>query len=227
MASSEGIRIVLSERGTSGSAWIGVGESFAGFTLEKFNREQERITLRRGAETVELSLKASTVVAGKGAKTAALREPVLKSAGAVARWATDRPKAQAAKERFNAGDITEARRLAGGILAGERHPDDTGRPLHDAHMVLGRIAAKEGRIDDAVAKLLEAARDNRGDPGMNSFGPNMSLAKDLLEHGRSDAVLQYFELCRQFWKSGHKYLDKWAAEIKTGATPNFGANLGY
>jgi hypothetical protein len=30
----------------------------------------------------------------------------------------------------------------------------------------------------------------------------MSLAKELLENGQREPVLQYFELCRKFWKSG-------------------------
>jgi len=34
----------------------------------------------------------------------------------------------------------------------------------------------------------------------NSFGPNVSLAKDLLEKGERDTVVEYFEACKKFWK---------------------------
>jgi len=32
------------------------------------------------------------------------------------------------------------------------------------------------------------------------FGPNVSLAKDLIEKGERDTVVEYFEACRKFWK---------------------------
>jgi hypothetical protein len=62
---------------------------------------------------------------------------------------------------------------------------------------------------------------------MNSFGPNVSLAKDLLEKGERDAVIQYLELCRKFWKMDNGRLDQWIKEIKAGKVPQFGANLVY
>ena len=43
----------------------------------------------------------------------------------------------------------------------------------------------------------------RGDPGspqLNSFGPIMSLAEELLEQGEPDTVLEFFAECRKFWK---------------------------
>jgi len=62
---------------------------------------------------------------------------------------------------------------------------------------------------------------------MNSFGPNMSLARDLLEQGERDVVLQYFDLCRNFWKMGQDQLDHWTKDVKAGNMPDFGANLVY
>ena len=62
---------------------------------------------------------------------------------------------------------------------------------------------------------------------MNSFGPNMSLAKDLLEKGERDTVLQYFELCRKFWTMDYGKLDEWSQEVRAGKIPRFGANLVY
>ena len=62
---------------------------------------------------------------------------------------------------------------------------------------------------------------------MDSFGPNMSLAKGLLDKGERDVVLQYFDLCRKFWALGQSKLDEWTADVKSGTTPNFGANLLY
>ena len=36
----------------------------------------------------------------------------------------------------------------------------------------------------------------------------MSLARELLEKGQNDEVLQFFELCRRFWESNFGKLDQ-------------------
>jgi hypothetical protein len=79
----------------------------------------------------------------------------------------------------------------------------------------------------AKADLLDAGRVSGGWT-LTSFGPNMSLAKELLEKGERDAVLQYLDLCRKFWSYGaKKSLDPWSEQIRNGQIPDFGANLTY
>jgi hypothetical protein len=85
---------------------------------------------------------------------------------------------------------------------------------------------RNGQIEQAKKYLLEAGK-SPGSPQMDSFGPNMSLAKDLLEKGERDTVLQYFDLCRKFWKMDYGKLDQWSNEVKAGEIPDFGANLIY
>jgi hypothetical protein len=55
----------------------------------------------------------------------------------------------------------------------------------------------------------------------------MALARDLLERGERDTVLQYLDLCAVFWRSGREKLQAWTAAVKEGRTPEFGANLVY
>lgn len=62
---------------------------------------------------------------------------------------------------------------------------------------------------------------------MDSFGPNMTLAKDLLEKGEKKVVLDYFELCRKFWEARFSKLDAWKSDVEAGRMPDFGANLDY
>lgn len=62
---------------------------------------------------------------------------------------------------------------------------------------------------------------------MNSFGPNMLLAKELLEKGERETVLEYFKLCGKFWDLGEEKLAEWSELVKQGKTPDFGANLKY
>ena len=101
-----------------------------------------------------------------------------------------------------------------------------GNAVQDANIVLGRIAVSDGRMDDAKKHLTEAGNSS-GSPQMDTFGPNMSLAKDLLEKGEKDVVLTYFELCRKFWEMHDGQLDEWSRQVKDGEVPDFGANLIY
>jgi tetratricopeptide (TPR) repeat protein len=135
----------------------------------------------------------------------------------------------AAKESFVVGKIEDARKYAQELitlLPQFQRNWNYGNAMQDANLVLGRIAVHEGRIDDAKRYLLEAGK-SPGSPQMDSFGPNMSLAKDLLEKGERQAVLDYFELCRKFWEMPDGRLDKWSQQVKDGKIPDFGANLVY
>ena len=99
-----------------------------------------------------------------------------------------------------------------------------GDVVYNGHMVLGRIALDEGRIEEAKRHLLASGKSN-GSPVLGSFGPNMSLDKGLLDKGEQEAVLQHLELCRKFWRSDGGKLDEWTKDIQAGRIPNFGANL--
>jgi hypothetical protein len=55
----------------------------------------------------------------------------------------------------------------------------------------------------------------------------MLLAKELLERGETEVVLEYFELCKKFWASPHRKLEQWAEDVKSNRIPQFGGNLAY
>jgi hypothetical protein len=134
-----------------------------------------------------------------------------------------------AKQSFVLGKTEDARKYAKELLAlfpKFRGDWNYGNAVQDANVVLGRIAVTEGRIAEAKQLLLEAGK-SPGSPQMDSFGPNTSLAKDLLEKGERDVVLEYFELCRKFWQMDRGRLDRWGQEVKSGKIPDFGANLFY
>jgi hypothetical protein len=134
-----------------------------------------------------------------------------------------------AQMAFDAGDMNKARRYAEQLVnaAPTRQGSwDVGNMIHQGNLALGRIAVREGRTADAVMFLRRSA-EGPGSPTLNSFGPNMSLARDLLAAGETMAVLAYFERCRTFWKMGGSRLDQWTAEVRAGKIPNFGANLRY
>lgn len=136
---------------------------------------------------------------------------------------------RSAKAAFDEGNLAEANLQARELLAAAPRFEDNwnyGNAIQDAHIVLGRIALREGRLEDAKRHLREAG-NSPGSPQMNSFGPNMSLAKELLEKEAREEVLAYFEQCRNFWKHDNGALDRWSAEVKAGGIPDFGPNLKY
>jgi hypothetical protein len=135
----------------------------------------------------------------------------------------------AAKIAMDKNQIDEARKLAKeleGLVRTHKGDWSTGNAIQDSNQVLGRIALAEGDIEEAKRRLLASA-DSEGSPQMNSFGPNMQLAKELLEKGERETVIEYFRLCGKFWDMGDERLADWTALVKEGRTPDFGANLHY
>jgi tetratricopeptide (TPR) repeat protein len=133
-----------------------------------------------------------------------------------------------AKAALEAGDLAKAREYAEESLKvtgdSTREFGNYGDVVHHAHLILGRLALRAGDVQQAKEHLLAAGR-TPGSPPLNSFGPNMTLAKELLEKGERQAVLDYFELCGAFWKKDQ--LAVWAKEVQAGRIPDFGANLDY
>ena len=135
----------------------------------------------------------------------------------------------AAKIAWRKGEIEKARALATemeGLLPKYKNDWNYGNAVQDTNQVLGLIALGTGDIAEAKKRLLASA-DSKGSPQMNSFGPNMQLAKALLEKGEKDVVLEYFQRCTTFWKMGEARLAGWTALVKKGEMPEFGANLKY
>lgn len=128
-----------------------------------------------------------------------------------------------AEAAFHTGLYGDARTYAEAMLAAPRTRRDESH-IHKANIVLGRVALAEDDVVTAKHHLLAAGKVS-GAPTLDTFGPNMGLAADLLERGEQEVVLEYFELCSNFWPSDK--LKDWAALVKGGRTPDFGANMVY
>ena len=142
------------------------------------------------------------------------------------RWCALATSAKAALETERFG---EAEELAKELLTlSDAHRDDLnyGNAIHDSNVVMGVLAILKGDTKLASEHLLAAGR-SPGSPQMNSFGPNMTLAKWLLEENREDVVLEYLVLCRAFWSLHGNRLVEWSEQIASGSRPDFGANLLY
>lgn len=99
-----------------------------------------------------------------------------------------------------------------------------GNAIHDSHVILGRLALKQNDLAAARNELLLAGQ-TPGSPQLNSFGPNMSLAKELLRRGQRDVVLQYFDQCHGFWRNDFGALAKWRFLVRIHLPPDFGTHL--
>ena len=134
----------------------------------------------------------------------------------------------AARVQLKRGNLEEAKALADELLltAASMPPDwNYGNAVHDAHIALGYLALERDDAE-AAAKHLLAAGQTPGSPQLDTFGPNMSLARALLQRGVRAPVLEYLELCRRFWKHAGKRLDQWKKAVEVDQMPDFGIALG-
>jgi hypothetical protein len=105
-------------------------------------------------------------------------------------------------------------------------PSLYGDATHIGNMVLGRLALMSGDVGKAKEHLLAAGRVP-GSPVLKSFGPNMLLARELIEKGERATVVEYLDLCAKFWEHQDGKLEGWKTAVQDGSMPNFGPNLGY
>lgn len=134
-----------------------------------------------------------------------------------------------AKAAYEAGETRKADSYAKQALAAvDRLSAENihGEAIHQGNIVLGRIAFDNGGIHKAKEYLLAAGR-TPGSPTLNSLGPSMGLAKQLLDADESEVVLEYLDLCGEFWKGGTDKLAAWKAVIEEGGIPDFKSNLSY
>lgn len=131
-----------------------------------------------------------------------------------------------AKMAMEAGELEKADKYAREMLASGGRDWHSGANVFYGNNITGRIALRSGDIESAKKHLIAAGKTS-GSPQLDYFGPNMTLAKELIEEGERKAVLEFFDLCSRFWKMDRGRLKEWAATVEEGGIPDFGANLAY
>jgi hypothetical protein len=122
-----------------------------------------------------------------------------------------------------AGQPEKAKNYAANLLKSVNKAEESwnyGNAIHKANIILGHLALKENKIAEARLYLLEAGK-TPGSPQLDSFGPDMSLAYEMLVRGERDAVIQYLDLCAKFWRLDRGRLATWKQAIQAGQIPNF------
>ncbi len=95
---------------------------------------------------------------------------------------------------------------------------DTGNAIHNGNCVLGRLALSKGNIKTALIHLKNAGK-TPGSPQLNSFGPNMRFAQEMLHAKQRDAVIKYLQDCKRFWSGESKVLSDCIDQIEWGKSP--------
>jgi tetratricopeptide (TPR) repeat protein len=131
---------------------------------------------------------------------------------------------------LEAGEFEQAsdyatRLIAGGeVCARGTHLWFPGNAHHWGYIVLGRVALHEGDSEAAKAHLV-AAGQTKGSPQLNSYGPDVVLARALLEQGQFDTVMTYFKACADFWECGQQELARWVSALRQNRIPDFECDL--
>lgn len=99
-----------------------------------------------------------------------------------------------------------------------------GNAIHDANMVLGLVALHIKDIELSKEYLAKAG-DTPGSYQIKNVGPNMMLAKALVEIGEFDAVTLYLNKIKNVWTQRNDALKSWITQVNNNQVPDFEGNL--
>ncbi|WP_020567211.1 hypothetical protein [Neolewinella persica] len=134
-------------------------------------------------------------------------------------------------EAYNQQDVKKVDALiVQGLKAvsGTNEDWNRGNLLHQIHTIKGLLFLENNEIEEAKEQLIKAIKVPKS-PQLNGFGPNMLLAKKLLEKGEAKVVLEYLDLSKHVWSLFTRFIPllKWRNDINKNRTPDFKANLRY
>ena len=130
----------------------------------------------------------------------------------------------AAMAAVEVGNLGQARALAVELLilaAGQEQNFNYGNAIHNANVVLGRLALREGDVERAMDYLQEAG-NTPGSPQLSSFGPNLQLAEELIDAKAYESVATYLLSLKSFWDPGEGLIDSWVTALERRKKPDFG-----
>jgi len=131
--------------------------------------------------------------------------------------------ASVAKSAFKAGDLNKARAYSTELLAiapGFDRNWNYGNAIYTGNSILALIALDEGDMKSARAHLL-AASLSPGSPQLNSFGPDLTVAKEILDRGEAEAVITFLDNVSNFWEGHVESINEWKEIIRRGGVPKF------
>jgi hypothetical protein len=90
-----------------------------------------------------------------------------------------------------------------------------GDAVFHSQRILGHVALRRGDVEAAKAHLLRCCSGGSS-PVLHSFGPDFSLAQELLDRGERETVLEFLEQCRTIWTDHSSTVDRLVQEVRSG-----------
>ena len=97
---------------------------------------------------------------------------------------------------------------------------DHGNAVHYGNIVLGLVALERKDAELARYYLLQATTSS-GSSEIERFGPDFTLARQMIEENEFIAVIDYLNLCRPLWTKGNSQIDQWIALLNENQIPDF------
>jgi hypothetical protein len=129
---------------------------------------------------------------------------------------------------YEAGRLVDATRYANEALnAAKRWQASPSNPVASlsaplneewmrGHEVLGRLALRDDKVEDAERHLLSMF-----DLGYSMVGlPRFDLARELVEGAHRDAVIAYLGMCEHVRPKRRLNLAQWRQEVESGSVPS-------
>ena len=93
---------------------------------------------------------------------------------------------------------------------------------HEVNIARGWLELRRNNEERAIHYLMESTK-TEGSPVLGSFGPDMTLIRELYKRGRKDAVLEYLEKIKSFWNTNDslEYINIWKIMIKNNCPIQF------
>ena len=134
-----------------------------------------------------------------------------------------------AYKELKAGNYDKAKSIAKKLLIVSKDFEDDwnyGNAIHHSNTILGLLSLKENNTPKAINYLKKSTK-NSGSPQLDSFGPNICLAMELLLLGKDNEVIEYLDAVEAFWDLGYKVLPKWKKDIISGVIQKNWERLKY
>ena len=119
-----------------------------------------------------------------------------------------------AQSAFEASEVPAAEEWARKAIDQFTNPES----VHVGNQVLGNIALRKQKVDEAE-KFLLASADVKGGRRGASFWPEMDLAQQLLTLDRHDAVAKYLDSGSEVWKRFSERLECLSDSVSNGESP--------
>lgn len=106
--------------------------------------------------------------------------------------------------RFDTREVAleNIERLNSGLLPSLFFWRKNGDVLHDTNIAKSWLALREGDLEQAIHFLYESTNTS-GSPVLGSFGPDMSLVREIYKRGHKEAVLEFLKKTDDFWDNEH------------------------